>query len=126
MRLSDIERYVGIEYCESTMNCAEFVKLVELKLFQREVRIPSGSPRGARGQIMLGELSKPYGVRTESPTDGDFVIMHGKRRGWHVGVYFHICHEGYILHCADEAKRSELTPVREIGSPIEGYYKWLD
>lgn len=125
MRLSDVERYVGIEYCESTMDCADFCVLVQKELFGRDVYIPNGRPRGARGQVELGELSKPYGVPTDSPTDGDFVIMHGKLGGWHVGIYFHLCHEGYILHCAEEAKGSELTPVREIGSPIEGIYKWL-
>ncbi|MDR7193357.1 NlpC/P60 family protein [Luteimonas terrae] len=127
MRLAEVERYTEIPYCEDTFDCADCVVLVERDLFGREVTLPNGRPRGARGQAALGELSKPYGVRTDAPNDGDLVLMFERGRAAHVGVYFHLAHEGWVLHCNERNGCSVLHRVRDLpdfGAPIEGYYTW--
>ena len=126
MRLEDVGRFVGIPYCETTMDCADFCVLVQRELFGREVVLPSSRPRGDRGQIALGELSKPYGVRTDTPQDGDLVVMMQAGRPSHVGVYFFLAHEPRVLHVRAQGGFSELTPMRMLATPVDGVYRWLD
>ena len=128
MRLADVERLTGTPYCEDTFDCADFVVMVQRELFGRDVRLPNGRPRGARGQLALGELSKPYGVRTDAPRDGDLVVMLEHGRPAHVGVYFHLAQEGWVLHSNERNGCSVLHRVRELpeyGAPIEGFYTWV-
>ena len=128
MRLADVERFVGVPYCEHTQDCADFVVLVQRELFGRHVELPNGRPRGARGQVALGELSKPYGARTDAPSDGDLVVMFERGRPAHVGVYFWLAHEGHVLHSNERDGCSVLHRVRDLpafGAPIEGFYTWV-
>ena len=127
MRLADVRPYQGIRYCEATLDCADFVALVQRELFGRQVTLPNGRPRGARGQLALGELSKPYGTRTETPKDGDLVLM--KERGvlGHVGVYFWLAHEAWCLHSCERIGESVLHRIRDLpdmGAPVEAIYSW--
>lgn len=124
MRLSDVERFVGLPYDADTFDCADLVVLVQRELFGRNVILPNGRPRGARGQAALGELSKPYGTRTETPVDGDLAVMLQHGRPSHAGVYFFLAHEPHVLHVRAERAFSELTPVRNLATPLEGYYAW--
>lgn len=128
MRLADVERFTGIPYCEQSFDCADCVVLVQRKLFGRTVVLPSNRPRGVRGQAALGALSKPYGVRTDAPVDGDLVLMTERGTLAHVGVYFHLAHEGWVLHANEHSGCSVLHRVRELpefGAPIEGFYRWV-
>ncbi|MCD9096209.1 C40 family peptidase [Luteimonas fraxinea] len=129
MRLIDVEALTGMPYDESSFDCADFVVHVQRALFRREVMLPNGRPRGTRGQAALGELSKPYGVRTDAPVDGDLVLMFERGRPAHVGVYFWLAHEAWVLHSCERIGESVLHRVRDLpdfGAPIEGFYRWLD
>ena len=127
MRLADVERYTEIPYCEDTMDCADFVVLVQRELFGRHVQLPNGRPRGARGQLALGELSKPYGVLTDAPRDGDLVLMTERGVLGHVGIYFWLAHEAHVLHSCERIGESVIHRARDLpdfGAPIEGFYAW--
>lgn len=130
MRLAEIEALVGVPYSEDACDCADFVVLVQQRLFGRAVQLPSGRPRGAAGQAVIGELSRPYGTAVAAPSDGDLVLMieHGMRRPGHAGVYFHLAHEGWVLHSNEKNGCSVLHRVRDLpdfGLRIEGYYRWV-
>lgn len=131
MRLADVERFCEIPYCEDSMDCADLVVLVQRELFGREVTLPNGRPRGVRGQAALatmGELSREYGVRTDTPQDGDLVLMRDQGRLGHAGVYFHLAHEGWVLHTNERNGCSVLHRVRDLpdwGCPVEGFYRWV-
>lgn len=127
MRLSDVERFCGIPYDEHEMDCADFVVLVQRELFGREIHLPNGRPRGVRGQLALGELSKAYATRTDTPQDGDLVVMFDHGRAGHVGVYFWLAHEAWVLHSNERTGCSVLHLARELpdwGARIEGFYTW--
>src|SRR5690606_20081983 len=109
------------------MDCADLVVMVQRELFGRDVTLPNGRPRGPRGQAALGDLSKPYGVPTDDPQDGDMVLMHDRGRLGHVGVYFNLAHEGYVLHSNETNGCSVLHAIRDLpsfGARVEGYYAW--
>ncbi|MFA4294445.1 MULTISPECIES: hypothetical protein [Xanthomonas] len=127
MRVADVERFVGIPYDEETCDCADLVVLVQRELFGRDVVLPNGRPRGARGQVALGELSKPYGARTDTPSDGDLVVMYERGRPAHVGVYFWLAHEGHCLHSNERNGCAVIHRIRDLaafGASVEGYYTW--
>ena len=129
MRLADVERFTLIPYDESAFDCADLVVLVQRELFGREIRMPSRRPRGVEGQAAIGELSRPYGRRTESPQDGDLVLMieRGHKRPGHAGVFFYLAHERWVLHANESNGCSILHRVRDLpdfGLRIEGFYAW--
>lgn len=120
------EAFVGVPYDAETMDCADFVALVRQQLHGHQVVLPNGRPRGVAGQRALGALSQPYADPTDTPEDGDLVLM---RRGrlWHVGLVYRIGSERHVLHAMDETSCSVLTPVRDLpalGLRFEGFYSW--
>jgi len=128
MRLADVERFLDIPYDADAFDCADFVAHVRRNLFGHDVRLPNGRPRGVAGQLALGELSTPYAERTEIPRDGDLVLMLDSGRKGHAGLFFHLAHEGWVLHSNERNGCSVLHRVRELpdwGAQIEGYYRWV-
>lgn len=122
------ELYVGLAYDEATFDCADLVVLVQRALFGRVVQLPNGRPRGARGQLAIGTLSQAFAARTDTPADGDLVLMLEHGRPAHVGTYFRLAHEGWVLHTCARSTCSVLHRVRDLaawGAPIEGYYRWV-
>lgn len=131
MRIADIERLTELPYCAATFDCADLVVLAQRELFGRDVQLPNGRPRGLAGSAAIGELSRPYGCRTDSPQDGDMVLMieSGTKRPGHVGVFFHLAHEAWVLHTTQKTCCSVLHRVADLpdfGLRIEGYYAWLN
>lgn len=130
MRASEIDRFIGLSYDPASFDCADLVAQVQRELFGRVVQMPARRPRGAAGQAVIGELSKAYAVPTAAPVDGDLVLMFdkGQSRPGHVGVFFHLAHEGWVLHTTSALGSSWLHRVRELpdyGARIEGYYSWV-
>ncbi|KUF27283.1 hypothetical protein [Xanthomonas phaseoli] len=130
MRASEVERFLNIPYDADNYDCADLVVQVQRELFGREVQMPARRPRGAEGQVALGELSRAYAAHTATPVDGDLVLMFdkGQSRPAHVGVFFYLAHEGWVLHTTSALGSSWLHRVRELpdyGARIEGYYTWV-
>lgn len=124
----NLDRYVGIPYCEDTFDCADFVALVQRELYGRDVSLPNGRERGDRGYAVVAGRVDQYATPTDTPADGDLVLMGRKgRKGGHVGLYFYLDHEGYVLHSNETDGVSVLHRVRDLpdfGTTIHGYYKW--
>jgi len=121
------ERFIGIAYDADTFDCADFVAHVRRELFGHEVRLPNGRPRGEAGQVALGSLSKSYTTPTDAPQDGDLVLMKRRAGVGHVGLYFRIAGEGWVLHSNETNGASVLQPIRDLhswGAIVEGYYAW--
>ena len=124
------ERYVGLPHCPDTFDCADLVALVQRELFGREVRLPNGRARGAKGQVTVSHGVGAYATPTPTPRDGDLVLMFEEtlRYPGHVGTWFEIDHEGWVLHSNRRNGCAVLHRVRDVagfGAPIEGYYTWL-
>jgi hypothetical protein len=124
-----LDKYVGIPYDEDKFDCADFVAWVQSDLFQREITLPLARPRGLRGQLALGDLSKAYAKRTETPRDGDLILFRelGHASASHAGIYFFLDHEEWVLHSNEKNACSVFHRLRdayEFGLNIEGFYEW--
>jgi len=122
-----LDRFIAIPYCERTFDCADLVMLVQRDVFGREVSLPSARPRGLRGAAQVGDLSRQFARRTDRPRDGDLVLMIERARPAHVGVYFWLAHEAWVLHANERNGCSVLHRLRELpefGLTVEGIYTW--
>ena len=129
MRTAEVERFTLIPYDEDTFDCADLVIRVQREMFGRDVLVPGHRPRGARGQLTLGELSATYANPVDTPECGDLVLMadFGHSKPSHAGVFFFLAHEPWVLHTNAKTGCSVLHRIREIGDyglKVEGYYRW--
>lgn len=129
MDARDVDPLVGLPYCADTFDCADFAAHVQQVLFGRTVRLPNGRARSSRGMATLKAEVGAYGTPTDTPCDGDLVLMRdaGQRRAGHVGVFLRMAHEDWVLH-SDEAFGGSVAQrvweLADFGSTIEGYYTW--
>lgn len=119
--------YIGRPYAEH--NCGQFAGLVQREVFDREVRLPDAQPRGARHQTrMILDLLDDYADRTETPVDGDLVVMVCGSRLRHAGLFCAFGRgRGYVLHAMRRAGQVVLHRLRDLpreGLHVEGYYRW--
>lgn len=122
-------RPYNCQWSES-FDCADFALNFVRDFFGWPVRLPGRRPRGEGCEKELADLSKPYGTRTETPTDGDFVLMFdvGDTMPTHGGVYLVVDGVPSIFHNAKKAGGSVIHPLRKLpklGLRIEGFYKWV-
>lgn len=129
MNRRELERFTLIPYDEDSFDCADLVILVQREVFGRDVLVPGHRPRGARGQLMMGELSGAFADPVDTPVCGDLVLMadFGNTKPSHAGVFFVLAHEPWVLHTNEKVGCSVFHRIREIGDyglKIEGYYRW--
>lgn len=129
MNFKEVRPFVEIPYDSESFDCADFVRLVQKELFDRDVAMPFRRPRGVRGQVALKGLSEEVATRVEKPEDGDLVLMRdfGTKVPGHAGVYLHLAHEGWVLHCNDNPGQSvchRLRDLPEFKLQVEGFYRW--
>lgn len=120
------ERYVGIPYAEA--DCAELAARVQREVFAREIHIPTERGCGLRGLTrQIERLKDDYAARTDSPTEGDGVLMVSRGRLEHIGIYCDIAGTAYVLHAMRSAGQVVLHRIRDLahqGLAVEGYYAW--
>ena len=123
-----LDRFVGLIYDEDRFDCADFVAHVRRELYGHEVRLPNGRERGDRGYAVVAGRVEQYATPTETPADGDLVLMGRKgRKGGNDGLYIPLDHERYELHSNTTDRRSVHPRVRDLpdfGTTIKGYYEW--
>lgn len=130
------QRYVGRNYAEAEFDCADLARLVLREVFGREIRLPSERwYRGKSGRARVRAMNEQilscrddYAARTETPGEGDAVLLLSRGRNDHIGLYCVIGAEPYVMHCADRpVGQAVLCRVRDLparGYAVEGFYKW--
>ncbi|MBI3771474.1 MAG: C40 family peptidase [Gammaproteobacteria bacterium] len=121
------ERYIGEVYIEGTGDCAAFAARVQREVFGRVIALPTARAHGMRGQSAQIELHKAnYGDRIDEPQEGDAVLMIGRGRLDHIGVYC-VAGEPCVLHAMRNAGRVVMHRLRDLesqGLTTEGFYRW--
>lgn len=136
------EKYVGRE-CGTHIgwDCADLCQLVQREVFQRDINLPS--ERMYKEKVVEGTLAKframaqqidegkgDYARLTDSPIEGDGVLIFTRGYRQHIGIYCWVQNEAWVLHASDMriGPQVVLQKVRDMiarGLRVEGYYKWI-
>lgn len=122
-------KYIGMRYIEGENDCASFAERVQHEIFHRAVRLPQHRAQGVRGWSQQIETQKDaVATRTEDPQEGDAVLMIGRGRLDHIGVYTLVNGTPYVLHAMKNAGQVCLHRLRDLAAvelKVEGFYKWI-
>lgn len=126
--------YVGQPYEPGSHDCAALAARVQREVFGRDITLPMPRAQGLRGQsqqILAHQADYARRVITpdEQPEEGDAVLMRGRGRLNHIGVYCLIDGAGYVLHAMRDAGSVCLHRLRDLpslGLPVEGFYRWTE
>jgi len=123
------DRYVGEPYEPLTRDCAAFAARVQLEVFGRTVKLPQLGTDDYRA-IARGVSARAHEVvvRTDTPADGDGVLMMGRGYINHIGIYTVMAGEPWVVHAFITCKsvvRHRLRMLPGFGLTVEGFYKWI-
>ncbi|MGI9142997.1 MAG: hypothetical protein ACR2IJ_07380 [Fluviibacter sp.] len=124
------EQYIGQPYEADSADCARLLAQVRREVFRlpvpSDIEIQRAASRlGRAGQ--MADLVSAYGEPTNTPKEGDAVLMLCRGRPSHIGVYTVINGEPCVLHAMENAGHVVLHRIRELGRvllSVEGYYAW--
>lgn len=124
------ERYIGQEYEVGSADCARLLARVRREEFglpvPSDIEVERAASRlGRVGQ--MEDLVSEFGALTDSPVDGDAVLMVCRGRPSHIGVYASVGGEPCVLHAMENAGHVVLHRIRDLHRvflSVEGYYTW--
>jgi len=121
-------KYIGQPYIEGENDCASFAVKVQREIFERNILLPQNRAANYIGwSKQIDEHKNECATPTTEPVEGDAVLMMGKGRTNHIGIYVNFCNVPYVLHAMHNAGQVCLHRIRElenIGLKLEGFYKW--
>lgn len=124
------ETYIGRPYVLGESDCARLVCDVRREVFGAPVPEDAEPERAASVRSRYQQMQEgvaEYGERTESPVDGDVVLMLCRGRPSHVGTYGLVNGEPHVLHAMQNAGMVVLHRLRDLprfNLQVEGFYKW--
>ncbi|SEL11876.1 hypothetical protein SAMN05216359_105263 [Roseateles sp. YR242] len=132
MRAQDLDRFCGLPYCARSMDCADLFVLVQRELFGRAAELAGTRPRPRRQADQAAQLvahTAALGRRVDAPQDGDAVLMldSGQSTPGHIGTYFFLAYEPWVLHTSHVIGASRMHRLHELpayGLRVEGFYRW--
>ena len=124
------EKYIGQPYEVNKADCARLLSKVRHDEFSLpipdEIEIERKASRlGRVGQ--MSDLVGEYGQKTDTPQEGDAVLMMCRGRPSHIGVYCIVDGEPSVLHAMENAGMVVLHRIRDLSRVflmVEGYYAW--
>lgn len=124
------ESYVGQDYQVGSADCARLLSRVRREVFHlpvpEDIEVDRAASRlGRVGQ--LSDLVDAFGERTETPVEGDAVLMLSRGRPSHIGAYCVVDGEPCVLHAMENAGMVVLHKIRDLPRiflTIEGFYTW--
>lgn len=133
-------RYVGRPYILGVFDCADLARAVQKEVFGRDVKLPqdrdykvAGSGLGPRERFSLmsqqiDRCKDDVARKTNTPIDGDAVLLIARGHRQHIGIFCFICGERWVLHASDGSNQVVLQRERDLnirGLRVEGYYRWI-
>lgn len=124
------EQYIGQPYETGSADCAALVAQVRREVFALPVPEAADIERAASRLGRVGQMTDlvdAYGHKTDTPKDGDAVLMICRGRPSHIGVFADISGEPCVLHAMESAGHVVLHRIRDLGRvmlKVEGFYAW--
>lgn len=124
------EQFIGQEYEAGTADCARLLAQVRRDVFKLPVPTDIDVERAASRlgrSAQMSDLVEAYGHKTDTPKDGDAVLMICRGRPSHIGAYALVSGEPCVLHAMENAGHVVLHRIRDLHRvmlSVEGYYAW--
>lgn len=124
------ENYIGRAYVRGEADCARLVCAVRREVFGLPVPEEAEPERAASLLARYHQMREgiaDYGARTDTPQEGDAVLMLCRGRASHIGVYCVVDGEPSVLHAMENAGmavRHRLRDLPRILLAVEGFYRW--
>lgn len=122
------DTYLGLPYIMGEFDCANLAANVQREIYGREIALPRDRAHNLFDiSAQIDDLKSDYAERTESPQDGDAVLMIGRGRLNHIGVVALINGECWVLHAmrnAGQVVRHRVRDLAAVNLTVEGYYRW--
>jgi hypothetical protein len=120
-------KYLKIPY--EKMNCSEYVEFVLRDHFKIDFTFPQnkGNVFSQSAQIKSDFVKFASAQKTDSPSEGDLVMMNGIRKMCHIGLLVKIKNVLYVLHNQKNIGSASLHKIKDLGNfglTLEGVYKW--
>lgn len=110
------------------MNCSQFVEHVLRDHFKIDYSFPQSQGNVFEQSNLIKKSLNDFVIKTDSPKEGDMVLMNGTRRLCHVGLYVKIKNNDYVFHTESTMKTAALHKLSDLslyGYSVEGFYTWL-
>jgi hypothetical protein len=122
--------YIGQPYETGSADCARLLSQVRREVFHlpvpEDIEVDRSASRLCRvGQMV--DLVTEYGVATDTPEEGDAVLMFCAGRPSHIGVFCIVDSDPCVLHAMENAGMTVLHKIRDLDRVlirVEGYYAW--
>lgn len=119
------EKYLTMTY--DKWNCSQFVEHVLKDHFNINFNFPQSSGNVFEQSNQIKENVPIFAEKTDTPKEGDLIVMNGVRRLQHVGLLVIIKNRKYVLHTEARLKTARLQDLSFLsvhGYTVEGFYKW--
>jgi len=121
------EHYVGLPYSDA--DCAELAAKVQREIFNKVIPMPSDRAENVHGlSHQIVKYQPDIAVQIDKPEEGCAVLMVGRGRLNHVGIFCSINNSDYVLHAMRSVKQTVLHRLSELpnqGFSVEGFYQWI-
>lgn len=123
-------RYIGEPYLPEEADCARLVARVRVEVFGLPVPDAVDVKRAAsrlKRAAQLKDAVEAFGELTDSPAEGDAVLMYCLGRPSHIGVFCLVNGERCVLHAMENAGHVVLHRLRDLHRvmlTVEGFYRW--
>ena len=122
------QQYVGLPYVVGACDCASLTERVQQEQFGRELSLPSARAKNHRGwSKQINHHRDNFVQPTDTPAEGDLVLMAGRGYLNHIGTLVIIEAERHVLHAMYAAKQvclHKLARLEDVGLKLEGIYTW--
>jgi hypothetical protein len=119
--------YLGLQYSEA-FDCAAFAEKVRREVFGHDLTLPSDRRDGPFGRnAQLTNAVPDFAVPTDTPAEGDGVLLVARGRVQHIGIYCVLAGEPWVIHNAEGVgvTRRRLREIGKWGFRVEGVYRWI-
>lgn len=124
------ESYIGSPYIHNELDCGNLVTRVRKEVFHLPVPEAMEMKREESLTAKLRQIKNlfsEYGEKTDTPQEGDAVLMYCAGRPGHIGVYCEVNNDKCVLHAMEKAGMVVLHRISDLERyflKVEGYYKW--
>lgn len=122
-----VKKYTSTEFKD--LDCTQYLEQVLRDHFKRNYTFPQREGSLFFRSHLIKKHLPTFCNKTETPKDGDLVLMHGLRRMCHVGLYVKGIVSGYVLHKDESMPSGAYHRIKDLvnyGYTVEGFYTWVE